>query len=205
MARKPSDLATPLRSSVIRVRLVRDRARFCCEPARPGSKSLRFKFLLWRHRSGFTRPSTQSTNRPEWEMKMNLESDDLSRIADGFQRALNQSKPLSAPIRIDFHDHGSLFLERNEVQKIDQPAPCTVSLSVSDFDAVAHGKLNPVSAVMTGRIKISGSMKGMPNGSAARSSRSSRPLRDARIHARAPRRSRLRPSRWRWRAGAACR
>ena len=91
-------------------------------------------------------------------MKMNLESDDLSRIADGFQRALNQSKPLSAPIRIDFHEHGSLFLERNEVQKIDQPAPCTVSLSVSDFDAVAHGKLNPVSAVMTGRIKISGSM-----------------------------------------------
>ena len=48
--------------------------------------------------------------------------------------------------------------ETNVVSDEDKEADCTVSVSEENFIALVSGDLNPMSAMMTGKVKISGNM-----------------------------------------------
>ena len=47
---------------------------------------------------------------------------------------------------------------KNEFSQEDKPADCTVSMSEDAFEKLIDGSLNPMMAVMTGKIKITGDM-----------------------------------------------
>lgn len=63
-------------------------------------------------------------------------------------------------IKFDFGKDGSILLDgiNRKVERDDGEADSVISLSWDDFQALANGKLNPMSAFMTGRVKVKGAM-----------------------------------------------
>lgn len=56
-------------------------------------------------------------------------------------------------------DEGNIYLDADgAVSESDADADCTVSVSLSDFNQLMSGDLNPMTAFMFGKIKVSGDM-----------------------------------------------
>lgn len=77
-----------------------------------------------------------------------------------------QSKAAQAPVlgknlKFDFGQH-QLHIDgsgaNNVVTRDDLDADCTISVSQQDFERLLKGELNPMGAVMSGKIKIKGDM-----------------------------------------------
>ncbi|ETW12324.1 sterol carrier protein [Roseivivax marinus] len=81
----------------------------------------------------------------------------LQDIADKFQRGLDR-KPLSDSIKFDCGDDGAITLDGDRAAVADAPADCTIRISRENLDRLIHGKLNPMTAFATGKIKVSGDM-----------------------------------------------
>jgi len=72
-----------------------------------------------------------------------------------------ESAPLGKKLKFDLGaEH--IFIDgtgqQNVVLASDDAADCTISVSVEDFDRLIKGQLNPMSAMMSGKIKIDGDM-----------------------------------------------
>lgn len=65
-------------------------------------------------------------------------------------------------IKIDFGDEGVILLDgiAGAVAEEDQPADTVVSISWDDLKALGRGDLDPMSALMQGRLRIEGDMAG---------------------------------------------
>ena len=48
--------------------------------------------------------------------------------------------------------------DSNQVSSNNGDADCTVNLTMDDFQALVNGELNPMSAFMSGKLKIDGDM-----------------------------------------------
>ena len=81
----------------------------------------------------------------------------LSTISEKAQAA----KPLGSTLKFDLGGE-HLFIDGtkggNQINRADGTADCTVTLSQEDFVKLAQGKLNPMGAVMSGKMKIDGDM-----------------------------------------------
>lgn len=71
-----------------------------------------------------------------------------------------QTTPLGSQIKFDFGQEGILFVDgqQNQAHNQNQDADCIISLAFADFLAMFNGKLNPMNAVMSGKMKIDGDM-----------------------------------------------
>lgn len=69
---------------------------------------------------------------------------------------------LGATLKFAFNEGGVLFIDGkaspNTVHNNDEPAQCTVKVSQDDFSALLARKLDPMTAFMSGKIKIEGDM-----------------------------------------------
>lgn len=69
---------------------------------------------------------------------------------------------IDATLKLDFRGEGIIHLDskgdKNIITNDDKPADCTISLKLATFEKLRKGDLNPMMAVMTGKIKISGDM-----------------------------------------------
>ena len=63
-------------------------------------------------------------------------------------------------VKIDFGDEGVLFLDgvAGKVTETDGDADTTIGLSWDDLKALGRGDLEPMSALMQGRLRIAGDM-----------------------------------------------
>ena len=61
-------------------------------------------------------------------------------------------------LKIDFKGEGFIHVDGVQVTNEDAPADCTVVVSREDLEAMAKGALDPMSAMMRGRLKIQGDM-----------------------------------------------
>jgi len=63
-------------------------------------------------------------------------------------------------IKFDFGEEGIILLDgiSRKVERDDGEADSVISLSWGDFKALANGQLNPMTAFMTGRVKVKGAM-----------------------------------------------
>ena len=72
-----------------------------------------------------------------------------------------QMDPIGASLKFDFGDQ-LLFIDgkgtTNEVSREDKAADCTITISPDNLVALIKGELNPMMAVMSGKVKIKGDM-----------------------------------------------
>ena len=82
----------------------------------------------------------------------------LIDMRDRFQRGLDR-KPLDDSIKFDCGEDGAITLHGSEARLADAPADCTIHISEANLEKLVAGKLNPMTAFATGKIKVSGDMK----------------------------------------------
>ena len=89
------------------------------------------------------------------------EATGLAAIFDGIKNKAEQAKPLGKSLKFDFGDE-QLHIDGNgEINRVtteNKDADCTVDISLDDFNALIRGKLNPMTAMMSGKLKIKGDM-----------------------------------------------
>ncbi len=86
---------------------------------------------------------------------------ELASILAGIQQKAAQAAPLGKTLKFDFGVQ-QLYLDgtgaSNVVSLDNKEADCVVSVAYDDFMALIKGDLNPMMAVMTGKVKIKGDM-----------------------------------------------
>ena len=79
-------------------------------------------------------------------------------ITDRLRRGLQDQPGLGKTLKIDFKGEGFIHVDGAAVTNDDAPADCTVVVSREDLEAMARGQLDPMSAMLRGRLKIQGDM-----------------------------------------------
>lgn len=85
----------------------------------------------------------------------------MASVDDITQRVRNalQDRPgLPKSLKLDFKGEGFIHVDGQAVTNDDAPADCTVTVSREDLLAMAKGELDPMSAMLRGRLKIKGDM-----------------------------------------------
>ena len=69
--------------------------------------------------------------------------------------------PLGSTLKLNFGD-SQIVIDgtsgENKISSEDTEAACTVDIDLDDFNAMLSGDLNPMSAFMGGKMKVSGDM-----------------------------------------------
>lgn len=79
----------------------------------------------------------------------------LQELTERVMQAVGEDSGLSNSFKVDLRGEGIIHIEGGEVSNDDKPADLTVSISQNDLKALGRGELNPMTAVITGRLKVS--------------------------------------------------
>ena len=82
----------------------------------------------------------------------------VSDITERMRTALAGEPGLGKSLKIDFKGEGFIHVDGAHVTNDDAPADCTVVIAREDLEAMAKGELDPMAAMMRGRLKIQGDM-----------------------------------------------
>ena len=86
----------------------------------------------------------------------------LEEITQGIRNRVEKKSAVAAIIKFDFGDDGLLSIDGSSspavVSNDDMDADCTVIISLSDFEKILAGSLNPQMAFMMGKLKVEGEM-----------------------------------------------
>ena len=85
----------------------------------------------------------------------------LDTIVKEMQGKADAADPIGSSIKFDFGGsciHIGGTGDSNVLTTEDKEADCTIGITPEDLAAVASGDLNPMMAVMSGKIKIDGDM-----------------------------------------------
>ena len=79
----------------------------------------------------------------------------LDAITAKFRDAVGEDSGLGRSVKFALKGEGVVRIDGGEVTNEDAPADLTLTLTQADLEAMGQGKLNPMTAVMTGRLKVS--------------------------------------------------
>jgi putative sterol carrier protein len=79
----------------------------------------------------------------------------LDEIAVLIQGGLDR-RPMPNSLKFDCGADGQLMLRGDKAVLADEAADCTIRISTANLDRLIHGKLNPMTAFATGKLKVSG-------------------------------------------------
>jgi len=82
----------------------------------------------------------------------------VAEITTRLRQAMNGRPGLQRSLKLDFKGEGFIHIDGQSVTNDDAPADCTVVVSREDLEALARGELDPMSAMLRGRLKIKGDM-----------------------------------------------
>ncbi|MCI4671681.1 MAG: SCP2 sterol-binding domain-containing protein [Bacteroidia bacterium] len=88
-------------------------------------------------------------------------SNGINELVVNIQASAVKASPLGSTLKFDFGAEKLLIDgtgETNTVSTDDRDAACTVEVSMADFKSLIKGQLNPMSAMMSGKLKINGDM-----------------------------------------------
>ena len=88
---------------------------------------------------------------------------DMSQITASLAaKAGASTSSLDATLKFNCGADGVIYIDGhrqpNQVDNTDRPADCTVNISREHLVALLGGSLNPMTAFMTGKIKVEGDM-----------------------------------------------
>lgn len=87
--------------------------------------------------------------------------DGLASMVEAMRPNAEVAEPLKKTLKFSFED-GQLYIDgtgdKNVLSMEDKEADCQINMGFQDFVALTKGELNPMTALMTGKIKIKGDM-----------------------------------------------
>lgn len=85
----------------------------------------------------------------------------LESILEKLNQQAGTISPIGARIKFVLDEH-TIFVDgtgdKNIVSSEDRDADCVISTTLDTFNKLKSGELNPMMAVMTGKVKIKGDM-----------------------------------------------
>ncbi len=85
----------------------------------------------------------------------------FENILQGLTASATKAPALGKTLKFDFGDN-KIFIdgtgESNTVSTEDKEADCTISVAQDDFIGMTNGSVNPMTAFMSGKIKVKGDM-----------------------------------------------
>ena len=85
----------------------------------------------------------------------------LAELTETIATAVGSDSGLGKSLKFDLKGEGFIHIDGGSVTNEDKPADLTMTLSLADFIAMGKGELNPMSAVMTGKLQLSDMMVAM--------------------------------------------
>ena len=79
----------------------------------------------------------------------------LEELTDRIRKAAASDADLGKSVKLDLKGEGVIHIDGQAVTNDDKPADLTVTLAKRDLEALGKGELDPVRAMMTGRLKLS--------------------------------------------------
>lgn len=79
----------------------------------------------------------------------------LEELTDRIRRAAAAGDGLGRTVKLDLKGEGVIHVDGAAVTNDDRPADLIVSVSRADLVRLGKGELDPMKAVMTGRMKLS--------------------------------------------------
>lgn len=71
------------------------------------------------------------------------------------QRGVDHA-PLAGSLKFDSGADGVIILEDQSVSTVDRDTDCTIKITAPNLAKLIKGKLNPMTGVVTGKLKVSG-------------------------------------------------
>lgn len=81
----------------------------------------------------------------------------LKQVVERMQKEL-QSKAFDGSLKFDCGDEGVVVLADGTASQQDRDTDCTIKITQDNLIKLLTGKLNPMTGVMTGKLKVSGDM-----------------------------------------------
>jgi putative sterol carrier protein len=79
----------------------------------------------------------------------------LEEITDRFKAAVGDDSGLGKTLKFNLKGDGFVYIDGGSVTNEDKPADLTMTISTADLEAMGAGKLDAMTAVMTGRLQLS--------------------------------------------------
>jgi putative sterol carrier protein len=79
----------------------------------------------------------------------------LDEITTQFRSAVSGGNELGKTLKFDLKSDGVILIDGTTVSNEDGPADLTLTTSVGDLTDLGAGRLDPMTAVMTGKLKLS--------------------------------------------------
>jgi putative sterol carrier protein len=79
----------------------------------------------------------------------------LEEITDRLRRAAASGEAVGKSIKLDLKGDGFIHIDGGAVTNEDLPADLVVTVSRRDLEALGRRELDPMRAIMTGRMKLS--------------------------------------------------
>lgn len=81
---------------------------------------------------------------------------DLAQVTEQIRERVAASSGLAKSYKLDFGGDGKIHIAGQTVSNDDAAADCVIHMSFDDFLSLAAGRLDPMGAYMSGKMKIDG-------------------------------------------------
>ena len=79
----------------------------------------------------------------------------LQEVTDRIRGAVGADSDLGKTLKFNLKGDGFVFIDGGTVSNEDKPADLTMTISLNDLTAMGEGKLDAMTAVMTGKLQLS--------------------------------------------------
>jgi putative sterol carrier protein len=79
----------------------------------------------------------------------------LEELTDRMKTAVGSDSGLGRTLKFNLKGEGFVFINGGTVTNDDAPADLTLTITMDDLIALGEGKLDPMTAVMTGKLGLS--------------------------------------------------
>ena len=79
----------------------------------------------------------------------------LQELTDRVRTAVGDDSGLGKTLKFNLKGDGFVFIDGGTVSNEDKPADLTMTISLNDLAAMGEGKLDAMTAVMTGKLQLS--------------------------------------------------
>ncbi len=79
----------------------------------------------------------------------------LQELTDRVKTAVGDDSGLGKTLKFNLKGDGFVYIDGGSVTNEDKPADLTMTISLNDLVAMGEGKLDAMTAVMTGKLQLS--------------------------------------------------